>query len=173
LSVGVAGCKICLELVGNCGFASHDTKSDALGKYGVPEEVELIRIPGTGVKAYTSPIAPLSKVSVGVYRTRRERSRVGRAGKRALEGPVKSKKDPDNSGKRFPKIRALEGPVKSKKDPDNSGDRFPEDVMYRSPREHPRWVALEQRARTSTEDRSCTMSVIRRDWDEISWPFIA
>jgi hypothetical protein len=57
-------------------------------------------------------------------------------------------------------MRALEGLVKSKKDPDNSGDRFPEDVTYRSPRKQPRWVALEQRARTRTEDRSCTMSLI-------------
>jgi hypothetical protein len=28
-SVGVTGCKICLELIGNCDFASHNAKADA------------------------------------------------------------------------------------------------------------------------------------------------
>ena len=44
-SVGVAGCKKCLELVGNFGFASHDAKADALDKYDVAGDVALIWVP--------------------------------------------------------------------------------------------------------------------------------
>jgi hypothetical protein len=58
---------------GNCDFASYNTKSDALGKYGVAEEEALLRTPGTDIKVYTSPIVPLSRVSAGVYRAKRER----------------------------------------------------------------------------------------------------
>jgi hypothetical protein len=43
------------RLVGNCGFASHDTTSDALKKYSVADEMALIRTPKTGLKGVYSP----------------------------------------------------------------------------------------------------------------------
>jgi hypothetical protein len=102
---------ICLKLVGSCGVASHETKSDALGKYDSAEELALIqtlrtgeqactypivplfrvsaggipkalaRILGAGEQTYSYPIVPLFRVSAGGYRTRRERCRVGSGGR--------------------------------------------------------------------------------------------
>jgi hypothetical protein len=56
---------ICFTLVGSCGFAYHETKSDTLGKYGIVEELALIRTLGTGEQAYTYPLVPLFRVSSG------------------------------------------------------------------------------------------------------------
>jgi hypothetical protein len=47
---------ICLKLLGSFGFPSHETASDALGKYGSAEELTLIRILGTGEQAYNCPV---------------------------------------------------------------------------------------------------------------------
>jgi hypothetical protein len=54
-----------IKLVGSCGFASHETTSDTLGKYDIVEELALIRTLGTGGQADTYPIAPLFRVSAG------------------------------------------------------------------------------------------------------------
>ena len=56
---------ICRKLVGSCGFASHETTSDALGKYGSAEELALIWTLGTGEQAYTYSIVLLFRVSAG------------------------------------------------------------------------------------------------------------
>jgi hypothetical protein len=61
-----------------------------LDKFDVAEEVAVIRTPGTGVKAFTSPIVPLSRV---------ERCQ-GRA-KSVMEEAVKSQEDLINIVDRF------------------------------------------------------------------------
>jgi hypothetical protein len=66
------------NLVGSCGFPSHETASDTLDKYGIVEELALIRTLGTGEQAYTYPFVPLFRVSAGVYHTRRRFERAGR-----------------------------------------------------------------------------------------------
>ena len=133
------------QLVGSCGFASLETTSDALGKYGSAEELALIRTLGTGEQAYTNPIAPLFRVGVGVSVAagRGVIPNVARTVNRVIEGPVKSKEDLDSFS-----ISLI--------------------CRTRSPSEQLRRVYMEQNTGIAP-----WRSVVRRDWSERSRSNIA
>jgi hypothetical protein len=85
-----------LTIQRNCGFASHDTKSVPLDKYGVAEEVALIRNPGSGVKACTSPIDHRERSVRGHTRRGANGTKLGGLAKSVMEGPVNGKEELDS-----------------------------------------------------------------------------